>query len=304
MKKLLALLLVVVLTATMFACGGTAEETTAPTDSTETTATTTTSGTTATTPETTETTATTATTATTEPPQTTETTTSTPTPITPSTDEYAKNLAAYWNFEENQDGVLVDLSGNGNDGTIAGTPEIVEGKDGNAFSFTALGQHIEVKKSDSLAFSADKSFSLVATFQWDGRALDNWPCIINNGLMTTTKNFKYFGFWINHTNKIPQFGISNANATGTLNIAPQNYTLDTEWHTFVMVQDGEAGTLKFYIDGILVGTTDAINAMTEANLFIAYNGNSGNQGQFTGIIDDIRIYDCAISETYIQSISE
>ena len=122
--------------------------------------------------------------------------------------------------------------------------------------------------------------------------------------MLSSDSYKYYGFWINHSNNIPQFGISNATATGTRNIAPSNYTLDSNWHTFAMVQDGEAGTLTFYIDGIEVGAVEAINASTEANLFIAYNGNSGNQGQFSGIIDDIQIYDCALSETYIESISE
>ena len=71
-----------------------------------------------------------------------------------------------------------------------------------------------------------------------------------------------------------------------------------------MVQDAENNCLDLYIDGEFVNTSAAINALTEDNLFIAYNGNSGDQGQFTGLIDDIRIYNCALSETYIEEISK
>ena len=122
--------------------------------------------------------------------------------------------------------------------------------------------------------------------------------------MLSTKSYKYYGLWINHSSKVPQFGVSNANANGTLNIAPTGYVLDNEWHTFVMVQDAENHCLDLYIDGEFVNTSAAINAPTEDNLFIAYNGNSGDQGQFTGLIDDIRIYNCALSETYIEEISK
>ena len=75
-----------------------------------------------------------------------------------------------------------------------------------------------------------------------------------------------------------------------------------------MVQDAENNCLDLYIDGEFVNTSAAINALTEDNLFIAYNGNgtgaNADQGQFTGLIDDIRIYNCALSETYIEEISK
>ncbi|MGN1095987.1 MAG: LamG-like jellyroll fold domain-containing protein [Eubacteriales bacterium] len=303
MKKIIALFLVVVLVSLMIAgCGGTKND--ATTNGGATTAPVATSNTEATTVKTTVTSATTATTSTTQATTvkteaTTEATTepTTAPEIIPG-DEYSKDLVAYWNFEKIEDDMVYDVTGRGNDGYVSGNPTIVDGIHGKAISLSKLGQHIDVLDSDDLDFGKDDNFTFEAVFKWNGTAPDAWPCIMNRGLMIPTKEYRYYGFWINNQNGIPQLGITNANANGCLNI-PANGTIDTNWHTFTAVQ--EDGEISFYIDGVFQKSSDAIDAVSSQKLFIGYNGNSGDQGQFIGLIDEIKIYNCAIPESVIEN---
>ncbi len=149
-----------------------------------------------------------------------------------------------------------------------------------------------VKDSDDLDFSMTDSFTLSVRAQWNGEFPDNWACLVNRGLMISTKAFKYYGVWINSSNSIIQFGTSNEGQTGTANYAAVE--ADVGFHTYTIVQNAEEGTLNFYIDGQMYSTTTAKDFVTDEDLFIGYNGNSGDQGQWSGSIDEILIYDIAI----------
>ena len=56
------------------------------------------------------------------------------------------NLVAYYDFDSDAN----DKSGNGNDGTISGTPNLVQGRFGNAYDFDSDDDGIIVSDDDSL----------------------------------------------------------------------------------------------------------------------------------------------------------
>ena len=127
--------------------------------------------------------------------------------------------------------------------------------------------------------------------QWDGEYPDNWACLINRGLMLATNAYKYYGVWIS-TNRQIQFGTSNEAQSGIANYAATE--ADLGWHTYTIVQDAEEETLSFYIDGELFASTTAKDFVTDEDVFIGYNGNKDDQGQWVGMIDEIIFYDIAL----------
>ena len=198
-----------------------------------------------------------------------------------------KHIVAGWTFDEIVDGKFVDISGNGNDAIVSGKCKIYKG----AVYMENLGDHILVEDSDDFDFTIDDSFTLSIRAQWDGEFPDNWACLINRGLMLATNAYKYYGVWIS-TNSQIQFGTSNEAQTGIANYAIT--TADLDWHTYTIVQDAEAGTLSFYYDGELYASTTAKDFVTDENIFIGYNGNKDDQGQWVGLIDEIIFYDIAL----------
>lgn len=198
-----------------------------------------------------------------------------------------KHIVAGWTFDEIVDGKFVDISGNGNDAIVSGKCKIYKG----AVYMENLGDHILVEDSDDFDFTIDDSFTLSIRAQWDGEFPDNWACLINRGLMLATNAYKYYGVWIS-TNSQIQFGTSNEAQTGIANYAIT--TADLDWHTYTIVQDAEAGTLSFYYDGELCASTTAKDFVTDENIFIGYNGNKDDQGQWVGLIDEIIFYDIAL----------
>ncbi len=58
-------------------------------------------------------------------------------------------LAGYWSFDEDPNDAVIDQSGNGNDGTINGEVDWIEGKFGKAIEF-ASGANVLINDSDTL----------------------------------------------------------------------------------------------------------------------------------------------------------
>lgn len=285
MKKYIALvLLCALLTAAVCGCSQKQAEESSSTSLTEATSTA------VETAQTTEQTSPVQTTATTVETVTEQTTTE---PETPPEEPKEKGLVAFWDFDEIENGVVADKSGNGHDAKVHGSPTIEDLTDGKAIKLAKIGDHLLVDDSDDLDFGRDDDFSVTARIKWNGTYPDNWACILNRGLMTSAGAYNYFGFWIDSSTNKPQCGVSNIAANGCLNLSAKE-PLDTNWHTLKIVQRGDISTLYFFIDETLQATSNSISSTSAQPLFIGYNGNSGNQGQFAGLIDSIKIYNIAL----------
>ncbi len=204
-----------------------------------------------------------------------------------------EGLVAFWDFDEIDNGFVADKSGNGHDAAVHGSPKIEDLTDGKAIMLSESGDNLFVEDDNDFDFKKTDDFSAVARVKWNGTYPSGWPCIFNRGLMTKAYAFNYFGFWIEHGTGIAQCGVSNYNANGCLNL-PAKQALDTNWHTFKLVQRGDKGKLYFYIDEVLQASSSSISSVSTQPLFIGYNGNNGNEGQFAGLIDSVKIYDIAL----------
>jgi hypothetical protein len=73
--------------------------------------------------------------------------------------------------------------------------------------------------------------------------------------------------------------------------------LDGSWHHIVVSSDG-SGTVEYYFDGVSKGTTSATLTL-ESNFYL---GDFGGGKNFTGSLDELRIYNRALSATDIQEL--
>ncbi len=208
-------------------------------------------------------------------------------------DEYMQNLIAKWTFDNIDGGVVKDVAG-GHDATVAGNPEIVTDGEHTGIRLAAVGDHLSVDDFADFNFGATDSFTLTATFKWSGNLVYNWgwPCIFNRGLSEGLQQYEYYGYWIDPSSQIFQFGTTNPSG-GCRNLSADR-PLSTEWHTAKIVQDGAKGTMKCYIDDVLLAESPAISADSTAGLFIGYNGADNEASQFLGIIDEIAVYNTAV----------
>jgi len=195
---------------------------------------------------------------------------------------------AHWTFDDGAGAVALDSSGNGNDGVLIGDPQWVPGKIGGALELDGDGDFVDC--GDSPVFDIPVDIT-VATWVNIAQFDKNWQAIITKGDSS----------WRLHRSS------SSSNiAWGTTGVEPLDLTSvtaidDAEWHHLAGVYDGAQKLL--YIDGLLDVSADATGNISSN----AYNVNIGENGEpmgryLTGLVDDVRIYNVALSAAQIGEI--
>lgn len=317
MKKFLALLLALSMMATLFAsCGGKTEETTGKTVSTTTTGEAKTDETTTEETSSTESAETTES-LTEETAETTETfnscetetteTSAEPVIETETLESYEENLVLHLDFEAWDGETVSDLSGNGHDATAFGAPAKVESYDGStAAHFAAGGDYFVVKNSDALNFTEKDSYTISLWYCFDENTVFNkWPCVINKGFSSASKDGYAVMLANTSSNNGVNYSVSAQPIKGNVNIHASGDVSLNKWHHLVVVQDAATGTITTYVDGLRGGyVTYTADVTTSADLIIGALGEKAGQRQFLGKLDDIMIYNCALSDALIQGFAK
>jgi len=207
------------------------------------------------------------------------------------TGNVSAELVGYWNFDEGSGTVAVDSSGYGNDGTINGTPGWVAGQLGGALDFDGSTDYVEIPHSDSLSITeqitiaawtnmrtnASGEMSIVSKGGW---AANNLPYEL-----TETAGSEIF--WQFYDNE------------GRDSCSPDSPSVD-EWHHIAGTYDGTI--FKCYIDGELADEWDYTGTMPENTASVTIGRRSTGGTWFNGMIDEVMIYDHALSEDEIPQI--
>jgi hypothetical protein len=207
-------------------------------------------------------------------------------------------LVAHYSFDGNAN----DLSGNGNHGTVNGATLVADrnGNVGSAYSFDGSTNYIDVAHSGSLTFSSNAiSISFWANIASVPTSGNDIMISKQSGSGTTQQGFNLF------TNQDQTNGLQIRNGSGGTwggaNIL--NVSLN-EYHHIVYTFDN--GIATAYIDGIqtsyLTGQTAVIGSNTMNLLIGKANWSNVNSPNFHGIIDEIQIYNRALTETEVTSM--
>ena len=200
-------------------------------------------------------------------------------------------LVAYYPFNGNAD----DKSGNGNNGTVSGAALTADrlGNSGSAYSFDGVDDYIEIAGSQSL----DTRYSL-SIFAWilsKGSA----GTVVNYG--TDTLNAVHF--WETATDRLfVRFVTRGSSFSSTAALYTENVLTDNEWKFAGATYDFDTGTAKLWLNGAVVASQGIGSKELGTNYPIRIGLIKGDSRIFRGIIDDVRIYSRALSESEIQEL--
>jgi hypothetical protein len=197
------------------------------------------------------------------------------------------NLSAWYQFE----GDPCDSSGNGHDGvSLVDLTYSADSREGGlSIKLDGVDDYVVVgpvgisgNRSRTIAgwVKATKSATQIPgwtnVFGFSGEAIDNWHFDIQRSGASDHYCIHVFGWYAN--------------------IAP----LDTEWHYLAATYDGE--TIAWYHNGALMGTHDP--PYLDTYDFVIIGKRIDGAALFPGLVDDVRIYNRALSHGEITELAD
>jgi fibronectin type 3 domain-containing protein len=207
------------------------------------------------------------------------------------------NLITALGMNEGSGTTLADASGNGHTGTLVNGPAWVAGQAtyGQALSFDGVNDAVAVANPSALNFgTSDFTFEVWVKRNLLGGQQRHLLSKCDNATWGTGCKELYF--------KASNQLALGSNATGdTLSVT----IADTNWHHVAVTFVDATNTLSFYVDGTLRTTaTKALEADGASHLVTIGNHLLGGLNQanaFSGLLDEVRIYNRALSQAEIQT---
>jgi hypothetical protein len=196
-------------------------------------------------------------------------------PVEPDT----ANLIAHYTFDEGSGAQAIDASGQGNHAVINGGALYVAGVDGTAIELDGTDDYVGTEKQ---LLNNLGQFTIACWLKGDLSAADRVGLVGQNDCVE-------YGFNTANNLQIWTPGGGSLNAAWPYDGA--------EWHHILTVGDGSS--LTIYLDGYPVATGGSVTQSYGSSTF---NVNIGGGGvfdalgnAFAGQLDDVRIYDRALS---------
>src|SRR3989339_770572 len=201
----------------------------------------------------------------------------------------SKAMAGEWKFEENTGTTVADTSGNSNNGTLSGTTLPVwetNGKIGKALKFDGNGGYVSV--ADKSSIDITNAITLEAGVKSEVVDQDgSTRRVIDKGATYAlgASDKAYFKLYLDGiaTEALKTWSSSDANV----------------WHHLVGTYDGTA--MKLYQDGVNVANTSASGLISTNDNGLQIGRQSDTSGRFKGLINEVRIYNRALTNVEIQN---
>jgi regulation of enolase protein 1 (concanavalin A-like superfamily) len=214
------------------------------------------------------------------------------------------SLVGWWKLDEGVGTRAVDWSGYNRHGTIYGGPIWVDGFDGGALEFDGVGNYVDLPIDAALT-----SLTSCTISTW----VDYFPRDVNdarqrifsfantiNAYMTLTPRLDpttpFMSFAITTTFSMPGAEANRLDAPSAL---------PSGWHHVAVVIDGVSRNMQLYLDGTVVaeGTTQVLPAdLTDVPSCTLGKIIHGMDSFFTGMLDDFRIYNMALTQERITKV--
>ena len=205
------------------------------------------------------------------------------------------NLLGWWKLDNDGFAAVVDSSGFDHHGTLRGDPQWVDGYDSGALEFDGSGDYVNIDgyKGILAADGVQHEFTVAA---WIKTTADGE--MITWGTDTSTQRMTFRV----HDGRIRvEHGSGNMRGEANVN--------DNEWHHIAAVvpQDAAIKDLTFYLNGEVDKYRTILNPDNKFNLTGTADVNIGRRATsadryFTGLIDDVRIYDKELTQEEIKQV--
>jgi hypothetical protein len=207
------------------------------------------------------------------------------------------NLVAAFGFNENTGTLAADNSGNNNNGTLTNGPTwSALGKFGAAVQFDGTDDYINILDANSL----DLTTGMTIEAWVNPTNVTGYKTVIskdngtNNQSYTLSANNNTSGAANQRPNTRIRSGSTTTTITGTTKLI-----LNT-WAHLACTYDGT--TLRYYQNGVQVATVAVTASMTVTANPLRIGGTTALAAQyFAGLIDEVRIYNRALTAVEIQA---
>ena len=208
---------------------------------------------------------------------------------------YNDCLVAYYPFNGNAN----DESGNGNDGTEVGGVSYQEGICGTGAEFDGIDDYLTVPISSSLS-SITNQATIAMFVKYTEPVNPRSYCLWRYG--TTVNNVTSSAKIGGGDNILYALHYSNGQGLGGVYVKSINPLVENQWYHIALCYDGTKEQL--FINGELqdeVASTVILDTPDD-RLWFGRNGYAANPKYYNGIIDEIRIYNRALTETEIMDL--
>jgi hypothetical protein len=199
------------------------------------------------------------------------------------------NLVGAWGFDEATGTAVNDASGRGQTGTIDGATRTAAGHSGGALSFDGVNDWVTVPDSNALDLTT-------------GMTMEAWvrPTAVGTAWRTVLMkeqpgNLIYTLYAGDGTGRPAVYAFT----TTDLGSSGPTATALNAWTHLAATYDG--ANLRLYVNGTQVVSRALTGAMRTSTGVLRIGGNSIWGEWFAGLIDDVRVYNRALTATELQA---
>jgi hypothetical protein len=199
-------------------------------------------------------------------------------------------LVAWWRFDDGSGTEATDSSGNGNDGALNGDAQWVAGQLGGAIQFNGSNARVVAPNIplDSRSFTV---------MMWVNPVLYTGEQVVfSTGLTGANGTDMHFRLGGPGSGNVPAGGVRMGFYNNDID-TPGGLIEDNNWYHLTFWYDFENQNRRIYVDGVQ-------EAEAAAAPYLGTSGNSvigawGTGQWFRGIIDDVQVYNHALTDNEI-----
>ncbi len=208
---------------------------------------------------------------------------------------------AHWKLDETTGFIAVDSEGD-NDGTLTGGPDWTPGQLQGGLDFDGIDDYVAIGGMDVTG----NGITMMAWFNAEAIATDDGRFISKASSPNEADAWWQLSTTDVGADRYLRMRIKAGGSTTTL--ADSTVNLNTNrWYFAVGTYDNASGEMKLYLDGVEVASrTHAVGGALDTDPAVpaAIGANGTAERFFNGILDDVRIYDYALSAGEIADLAE
>jgi hypothetical protein len=191
------------------------------------------------------------------------------------------DLVAYWPLN----GDAIDVAGNHHGTLVGGASFVNDTSRSIVLSVDGVDGHVEVPHDDDMVFSSADSYTIMAWIYVEALP-GSWQTITAK----SRDQGNHYGIWITDSGEWMGGGWENRGSPAVTQV----------WVHIAYVQDGAAGTGVTYIDGAVDWSGGPRDGTGAGDFWI---GGARSVTEFLrGMIDEVRVYNHAMTEEEIQTV--
>jgi hypothetical protein len=206
-------------------------------------------------------------------------------------------MIAWWKFDKAQGPNVIDSSGNGLHGTLIGEARVInDAEKGKVLSLDGDSGYVDCGKHP--LFDIVNEITVMAWIK--PNRFDHW----NWWQAIVTKGDSSWRIQRYHASDVLEFGCTGLSVQGNQfsQLVGTVSVNDGRWHHVAAVYD--CTSVYLYVDGVRDSSECASGSIAINDEPVYIGGNSQALRTWTGLIDDVRIYNYALSKAEVKAISD